>query len=78
MTLQHTFNSYPNSGPDAFDGHMVHTSPSRTQQYYLDPSKSERIRKLQTTLDVEKYPIAPKELELQQVHVHVRHGTLLS
>lgn len=25
-------------------------------------------------LDVEQYPIAPPELELEQVHVYVRHG----
>lgn len=26
-------------------------------------------------LDVEGYPAAPPELELQQVHIYVRHGT---
>ncbi|KZP25686.1 phosphoglycerate mutase-like protein [Athelia psychrophila] len=53
---------------------MVHTSPSVIQQYHLEPTKSEHIRKRQTTLDVHHYPIAPKELALQQVHVYVRHG----
>lgn len=28
----------------------------------------------QIPLDVEKYPVAPSELELEQVHVFVRHG----
>ncbi|KAK7436892.1 hypothetical protein VKT23_018912 [Stygiomarasmius scandens] len=28
----------------------------------------------QSPLDVESYPVAPKELELQQVHIYVRHG----
>jgi acid phosphatase len=26
-------------------------------------------------LDVESYPVAPAELQLEQVHVYVRHGT---
>ena len=26
-------------------------------------------------LDVEGYPVAPPELELEQVHVYIRHGT---
>ena len=25
-------------------------------------------------LDVEGYPVAPPELELEQVHIYVRHG----
>ena len=28
----------------------------------------------QVGLDVEKYPVAPEGLELEQVHVYVRHG----
>ena len=28
----------------------------------------------QIPLDVEQYPVAPSELELEQVHVFVRHG----
>ncbi|KAL0566125.1 hypothetical protein V5O48_015895 [Marasmius crinis-equi] len=35
-----------------------------------EPSKAPR----QTGLDVEKYAVAPEGLELQQVHVYVRHG----
>ena len=29
-------------------------------------------------LDVEGYPVAPPELELEQVHVYIRHGALSS
>ena len=28
-------------------------------------------------LDVDGYPVAPPELELEQVHIYVRHGTPL-
>jgi len=33
-------------------------------------------RSLQVPLDVERYPIAPPGLVLEQVHVYVRHGEL--
>lgn len=35
-------------------------------------SDMQHIKRVQTTLDA--YPAAPPELELQQVHVYVRHG----
>lgn len=32
------------------------------------------VRPPQEPLDVENYPVAPEGLELNQVHVYVRHG----
>ena len=52
----------------------------------MDPSSSRRsakaggkssnfgIRPPQVPLDVDSYPVAPPELELEQVHVFIRHG----
>lgn len=37
-------------------------------------SASTLYRPLQPTLDVDKYPVAPDNLKLEQVHVYVRHG----
>ena len=34
------------------------------------------IRPPQVPLDVEGYPAAPDGLELEQVHIYIRHGTL--
>lgn len=31
-------------------------------------------RPIQAPLDVERYPVAPDGLQLEQVHVYVRHG----
>ncbi len=38
------------------------------------PLNTTHYRPLQPPLDVEKYPVAPPDLALQQVHVYVRHG----
>lgn len=32
------------------------------------------IRPPQVLLDVERYPVAPPGLQLQQVHIYIRHG----
>ena len=32
------------------------------------------IRPPQVPLDVDNYPVAPPDLELEQVHIYVRHG----
>ncbi|KAF8908484.1 histidine phosphatase superfamily [Mucidula mucida] len=38
------------------------------------PLNTTQYRPLQPPLDVEKYPVAPPDLALQQVYVYVRHG----
>lgn len=38
------------------------------------PVNTSLYRPAQPSLDVEKYPVAPPELTLEQVHVYVRHG----
>jgi hypothetical protein len=39
------------------------------------PAKTYKYRYPQVPLDVDGYPIGPDELQLEQVHVYVRHGT---
>ncbi len=39
---------------------------------------SQEARKGHVPLDVDGYPVAPPELELEQVHIYVRHGTSLA
>ncbi|KAI0050927.1 phosphoglycerate mutase-like protein [Auriscalpium vulgare] len=39
-----------------------------------NPAANSKYREPRAPLDVEGYPLAPADLELQQVHVYVRHG----
>lgn len=39
------------------------------------PAKTYEYRYPQVPLDVDGYPIGPEGLQLEQVHVYVRHGT---
>lgn len=38
-------------------------------------TQTQPARKGHVPLDVDGYPVAPPELELEQVHIYVRHGT---
>jgi hypothetical protein len=49
-------------------------SSSRSSANAAGNSSNLGIRAPQVPLDVETYPVAPPELELEQVHVFVRHG----
>ena len=50
-------------------------SSSRSNPGSIANSSNQGIRPPQVPLDVDKYPVAPPDLELEQVHVFVRHGT---
>ena len=45
---------------------------------FRSPSSSPHKLKGSVPLDVDGYPIAPPELELQQVHIYARHGMCAS
>ena len=57
----------PASADTAFASVMVTTTDST-------PVNTTLYRPSQPPLDVERYPIAPSELALEQVHIYVRHG----
>lgn len=54
------------------------TLSSMVQLPQSKPKGGDKYRPPGAPLDVEGYPVAPPELELEQVHIYVRHGTYIT
>ena len=57
--------------------HVIGDSEARSSMGFLGGgvATEKAASKGHVPLDVDGYPVAPAELELQQVHIYVRHGT---
>ena len=60
--------------PNATDDHEM--APSQPGGVFEPPAGPYNYVAPQVPLDPERYPVAPPGLELEQVHIYVRHGAL--